>query len=148
MTVDRTLSKDDDGTWGPSVGANGDWNMDDGLDSVIQTLLGTDSRAEEYEVSNEIDRRGCIIDEHSTSEDYSLGSKLWLKEQSRNTQQTLNESVEYGRTALSVLVPDFFKSVSIDGQRSADGITLKTDMERYDNKTDNVLYQIVSETGK
>ena len=148
MTVDRTLSKDDEGIWGPSIGTDGDWAMDEGLDSVIQTLLGTDARAEEYEVSNEIDRRGSIIDEHSIDEGYSLGSKIWLKEQSRNTQQTLNECVEYARTALSVLVPDFFKGVSIDGQRDADGIILSISLERYDNKTDNVLYQIVSETGK
>jgi phage gp46-like protein len=148
MTVDRTLSKDTDGTWGPSVGSDGDWSMDEGLDSVIQTLLGTDARAEEYEVPNEIDRRGYIGDEHALDEGYSLGGKLWLKEQSRNTQQTANEAVEYGRTSLSVLVPDFFKRVSIDGQRNADGITLNTTLERYDNKIDNVLYQIVDETGK
>lgn len=146
MSSEIKLSEDVNGVLGPVMGTDGDWESDDGLDTAIQLLLGTDAHAEEYEIYEEVNRRGSIGDEYD-ADGYSLGSKIWLKSQSRNTQKDLNELSEHARIALAVLVPDFYKSITVNPSRTSTAATLEIKLLKYNNKTDSILYSIAANTG-
>lgn len=69
---------------------NGDFVIDDALETALVVSLLSDRRADESQVAQPEFRRGWIGDLVTTLSGYLFGSHLWLDEQSRATQETLN----------------------------------------------------------
>lgn len=85
---------------------NGDLQTIDGFDTAIFLSLMTDARASQSQVSRPEFRRGWIGDIASTIKNRSLGSLLWLTDQRRLTQKTLNEVIDYANKSMQWFVTD------------------------------------------
>ena len=68
---------------------NGDFKIDDGLETALIVSLLSDRRADESQIFQPELRRGWIGDLVATLPGYKFGSHIWLSEQSRLTQETL-----------------------------------------------------------
>jgi phage gp46-like protein len=96
---------------------DGDFEQMNGLDTAILMSLTCERRADESEVSLPEKRRGWIGNEINGFSDFEYGSKLWLLEQARATQDTLNKAVTYAQEALQWLVEDdYATSIVVDGE--------------------------------
>ena len=85
---------------------SGNFVIEDGFDTSIWVSLLTDARAPDDKVVKPENRRGWMGDLVSPVEDRRLGSLLWLAEQRRLTQETLNETVDFARKAFNWFVDD------------------------------------------
>lgn len=68
---------------------NGDFIIDDGLETALVVSILSDRRADNSQVSQRELRRGWIGDLVTTLPGFKLGSHIWLSEQARITQETL-----------------------------------------------------------
>jgi phage gp46-like protein len=113
MTTDIKLTQQNNGRYDFTV-ANGDLEGVEGFDTALQTSLFTDARAPGNKVLKPEDRRGWIG--NILNDERELGSLLWLVEQRRLTQDTLNETVDYARKSLQWLTDDgIAKNVEVSG---------------------------------
>lgn len=85
---------------------DGDFANEEGLDTNIWVSLFSDSRATVSQVIAPENRRGWMGDLVAEVPERLLGSYLWLVEQRRLNQDTLNEVIDYIRKALEWLVTD------------------------------------------
>lgn len=83
---------------------NGDFVIDDALETALTVSLLSDRRADESQVAQPELRRGWIGDLVTTLSGYLFGSHLWLNEQSRATQETLNSIKDAAEKALQWLL--------------------------------------------
>lgn len=74
-----------------SLGDDGDLSSVDDFSTSIDLSVLTNERANSSEVPQAIERRGWIGDLTPITEGFRVGSKLWLFEQSRRTQETVND---------------------------------------------------------
>ena len=84
----------------------GDFANEPGFDTSIWLSLFTDARADESQVVKAENRRGWLGNTVSDIEDRELGGLLWLVEQRRLNQETLNEVLDYCRKSLQWIVED------------------------------------------
>lgn len=75
-----------------------------GFETAINFQLYTDKRSSKEDVSRPRDRQGWLADILTKQEGYEVGSLIYLKNQSRNTQLDKNELVEFARNSLEYLV--------------------------------------------
>lgn len=68
---------------------NGDFIIDDSLETALIVSILSDRRADNSQVSQREFRRGWIGDLVTTLPGFKLGSHIWLSEQARITQETL-----------------------------------------------------------
>ena len=94
--IDIALAQDSMGRF-DLVFENGDFKKEDGLDTAIWISLFCDARADASEVPQPEHRRGWL---GNLDRDFDLGSKLWLIDQKRLTQNLLNQAVDYAAKAL------------------------------------------------
>ena len=88
--------------------------LDDGFDTLIYNSLFTDRRASDLEVSDSKGRRGWPGDLNEAT-GRKIGSLLWLLEQSRLTQNTLNRAKDYAEKALQWMIEDeYCSSININ----------------------------------
>lgn len=85
---------------------NGNLAIEDGFDTSIFVSLLTDARAPADKVVIPENRRGWMGNLVSPVENRDLGGLLWLTEQRRLTQDTLNETIDYARKSLAWFVED------------------------------------------
>ena len=84
-----------------------DLQVVDGLKSAILISLFSDSRAEEDEIpEGETLRRGWWGDSINNDIGNETGSKLWLLDREKTTDETLEAAEEYCRAALQWLLDD------------------------------------------
>lgn len=96
----------------PDIGAasvvieNNDLKRDDGLRTSILISLFTDRRAEDGDVlpPGATDRRGWWADEFADLPGYKIGSRLWLLERCKESNENLNRATQYAREALKWLI--------------------------------------------
>ena len=81
-----------------------DLTPEDGFDTAIAQVLFTDARAPGDTVPIPEKRRGWMGNLVSPVEGRQMGSLLWLVDQSKLTQDTLNTSVNYAQLALNIFV--------------------------------------------
>lgn len=95
---------------------NGDFANEPGFDTNIWVSLFSDSRADVSQVIIPEYRRGWLGDIASEVPERQIGSFLWLAEQRRLNQDTLNEIIDYIRKSLAWLVTDDIAlKVEVDG---------------------------------
>jgi phage gp46-like protein len=98
----------------PDIGAasvvieNNDLKEDAGLRTSILESLFLDRRAEEGDVlpPGVTDRRGWWADEFADVAGDLIGSRLWLLERCKESNENLNRATQYAREALKWLVDD------------------------------------------
>lgn len=96
---------------------NGDLADEDGFDTAIYISLFTDALAPAAIVLKPENRRGWIGNVVSPVIDRDLGGLLWLTEQSRLNQNTLNEAVSHARQALNWFVEDeLAEKIEVSGE--------------------------------
>lgn len=99
MSQDVKLEKDADGVF-DLVEENGDIASVDGLETAIITSLFTDARTSSGEVPAAYNRRGFSGNLLRIDDDYELGSELWLLDQARLDQNTLNRAQDFAYKSL------------------------------------------------
>jgi phage gp46-like protein len=128
---------------------DGDFTGVDGFDTAIDVSLFTDARAPEDRVTKPENRRGYLGDTESPVEGRSLGGLLWLVEQRRLTQETLNEVVSFANQALAWFVEDgIAKNVDVTGAIEAPhGMSLTIIITTLDGRTDTHYVPLWEVTG-
>lgn len=128
---------------------NGDIANEDGFDTAIYVSLFTDARAPESKVIRPENRRGWIGNLVSPVEGRELGGLIWLAEQRRLNQGTLNEIIDYARQALDWFVEDeIAKSVEVTGEIvPQSGIVLTINITAPDGNTESYYIPLWEVTG-
>ena len=85
---------------------DGDLEGVEGYDTSIWLSLFTDARANESQVSIPEYRRGWLGNIVSSIPDRQLGGYLWLIDQRRLIQKTLNEAIDYTKKSLQWFIDD------------------------------------------
>ena len=111
---------------------NWDLAPEDGLETSILISLFSDARVTDDELPlGELDKRGFWGDAVNNPQGYALGSKLWLLDRSKITDEVLEEAREYCEQALQWLLEDSI----------AESVTVET---RYiDNQSMGITIEIV-----
>lgn len=94
---------------------NGDIEAVGDFKTAIEVSLFSDARADRTQIYLPEKRRGWIGDAATTIEGQNYGSLLWLVQQERLTQSTLNKCVSFVRDALQWMIDQ--------GQASAVDVT-------------------------
>lgn len=105
MTTDIELTQDNQGRFDIAI-ESGDIKSVDSLETALYVSLFTDARATDQQVFTPEYRRGWIGNLASPVEGRQLGGLMWLIDQRRLTQTTLNEVVDYARKSLQWMVDD------------------------------------------
>jgi phage gp46-like protein len=126
--MDAKAKKNINGSFTLSI-TNGDLTSEEGFDTAIFMSLFTDARATEQQIATPENRRGWLGDTVSPVKDRSLGSLLYLVNQKRLTQDTLNKTVNFTKLALNWMITDgLAKSITVTGElvpRSGIGLNIK-----------------------
>lgn len=85
---------------------DGDFKNDPGFETALWVSLFTDARAPESKVLLPENRRGWLGNTVSEVEERELGGLLWLAEQRRLNQDTVNEIEDYARKSLDWFLED------------------------------------------
>ena len=113
--IDAKVRPDNHGRFDISIDS-GQIEQEDGLETAIWVSLFTDARADSSQVARPEYRRGWPGNLVSQVEGRQLGGLLWLIDQRRLTQGTLNAAIDYARGALSWMVTDgLLLSVEVSG---------------------------------
>ncbi len=133
---DIELLKNDEGIYDMSI-TNGDFTGIDGLDTAILMSFLIDKRAESSEVGEPSARRGWIGNEQNEDTEYEVGSKLWLLEQARVTQSTVNKSIDFSDDCVSWFIEDqLLKAIQVTGNVvGQQNITDNVTFVRFDNSS-------------
>lgn len=112
-----------------------DFQSAEGFESAIPVSLFTDSRAPSVQVQEAKDRRGWVGNILFADIERELGGLLWILEQSRITEDTLNLAKTFAEDSLNWMVEDgLARNVSAtvlqDGNRS---IKIFTNITTIDN---------------
>lgn len=113
---------------------NGDFKTTEGLDTSIIMSLLTDQRAESSEVSEPSLRRGWLGNEMNEDPDYELGSKLWLLDQARAVEKSVNDGVSFAKEAFEWFLDDqLTKDNEVTGSLLSEGIQINITFVKFDN---------------
>lgn len=96
--------------WDSYILDNGDIATADNLDTSILFSLFIDARADSTEVFDASKRRGWIGDLFSEIPNRKIGSKFWLLEQERLTNNVRASCIDYGKSATQWLIDDGYYS--------------------------------------
>lgn len=126
----------------------GDFELMSGLDTAILMSLTCERRASESEIKLPQYRRGWLGNEINGFDNFEYGAKLWLLNQARATQDTLNKAVTYSQQALQWLVTDgYVKSTIVTSEyNSALHLILHIQFVRQDNVTETRIYNLWQNT--
>lgn len=145
--IDVALLPDDTNQFDLAI-SNGDFALVDNFDTSLTTSLFTDARASSSEVLPAELRRGWWGDEVGEFQGYNLGSKIWLLYQARNTQQTLNDAIDFARASLQWFKQDqHLNDVQVTGIRLPEGIRLTIELIRGGAVTETRYYDLWENTG-
>ena len=76
----------------------------EGFETAIYVQIFLDRRATNQDITNPNNRQGWIGDLVTRNEGFEIGSSLWLKRQSRNTQIDINEIEAYIKDGFEHLI--------------------------------------------
>lgn len=117
-----------------------DFRSADGFESAIPTSFFSDARANSTQVQEAKNRRGWVGNILYAVEEKELGGLLWLLDQSRITQDTLNLARSYAQDSLQWMIDDgLARAVRVQVERTGvreitiltDIFTIQNTIERY-----------------
>lgn len=146
--IDIKMTIDEHGAFDLTI-ADGDFEGVEGFDTAIQWSLYSDRRAPEDKVSRAEARRGWLGDLTSPVVGREIGSWLWLLNQRRLDQDTLNDAVSYARDAMAWFVEDgLAKDIAVSGVIiPRQGIQLTIVITTLDGRTDTHYVPLWEVTG-
>ena len=146
--ADINLKVTDNGYYDITFDSNGDFTKTAGFDTAIQLSLMCERRASSGEVKSPPNRRGWWGNEINGFDNFEYGSKLWLLEQARATQNTLNNSITYTQNALQWFI-DENKVDTIEVTAAYDELLkliINIDFVRNNDQTLSVAYNLWENT--
>ncbi len=151
MTVDATtdavLSRTSSVKWDLTIDATGDILTADFFDTALLMSIFAEKRASESEVPESRFRRGWIGNE-SFSDDFEIGSKVWLFEQARLNRDTLNGITSAAIEGLQwFLNRGFAINLIVDTILVEGTITLQIDIFRPNSKVDRRFFSLWDGSG-
>lgn len=145
--IDIKLIKDKNGLYDISF-KNGDIETTNSFDTSIINSLFCDRRASSHEIKSSELRRGWWGNTLNNDISHEIGSKLWLLEQARVTQDTLNKAIDYARTSLQWLISDgYLNKINVTGSYERNKINLNTQLFRPNGIVDTQAYVLWENTG-
>jgi len=148
MAVDLKLSKDATTSLFDISLTDGDFTLVDSFDTSITVALFADARAAASEVLPAELRRGWWGNQFGDDPTFQLGSKLWLIEQARNNQDTLNSAIDFAQNSLQWLVDDdHAEDVEVTGEQTSTGIGLTVKIARDQSRVDTKFYDLWENSG-
>lgn len=128
---------------------NGDFANEPGFDTAIWISLFSDARADESQVIKPENRRGWLGNTLSNVPGRQLGSYLWLAEQRRLTQDTVNEIEDYARKSLWWMIEDgILRNIEVTGEIiPRTGIKLGIKLTAHDGDISNHFIKLWELTG-
>lgn len=127
---------------------NGDFKTIDSFDTSITVSLFGDERADSSEVPAVERRRGWWGNNFGSDSEFQLGSKLWILNQERRTQETLNKAITIAQNALQWLVDEgHAKNIDVVGAFTAAGIGLTITIFRSSAVTETKYYELWNNSG-
>jgi len=126
----------------------GDLATTEGFDTALKMSLFEERRADRTEVVPAENRRGWWGNELFDTLEFEIGSKLWLIDQTRLTQETLNKAIDFVQSATSWLVTDeHLNEVRVSGVLRPETIILTIDLLRDGSRTESFSFDIWEKTG-
>ena len=127
---------------------NGDFKTIDSFDTSISVALFGDERADSSEVPAVERRRGWWGNNFGEDPEFQLGSKLWLLNQNRRTQETLNKAITIAQNALQYFDDDeHAESVKVTGAFTENGISLTITIFRSNAVTETRFFDLWNNSG-
>lgn len=88
------------------IDTDGDLKGSNSTNTAVDMSLGTDKRAVPSEIKEASLRRGWVGDIFNTVPNYEIGSKWWLRDQGRLTNESVNFIVGDTKKALNWMLED------------------------------------------
>lgn len=127
--------------------SDGDIETTEGLETAVILSLFGEKRASASEVASAELRRGWWGNLLNQVKDYEIGSKLWLLEQARLTQETLNSSLTSTQEGFQWFIDDrLLDDVLVTSNFTDSGIKIKIDLIRAQNKVFSRAYDLWEKT--
>jgi phage gp46-like protein len=143
IIVDIKLTKDSYGNYDVTFTDTGDFTPEISISNAIIISLLQEKRADESEHSIPELRRGWWGNELNDVIGYEAGSKLWLLSQAKNTEDTLNRSIDYSRDCLQWLIEDgYVNDIQVSGVRTVFAILLSIKIVRINGETETLTYNL------
>jgi len=138
------------GIYDISIAANGDLATDDSFDTALLMSLFVDRRADSSEVPVPELRRGWWGNLLNDIPDDENGSKLWLFDQARLTQNDVNKLDDEGNNAVQWLrddnlVENIKTSINYDNNNGSATLTITYDIKN--SATESRAYELWKNTG-
>jgi phage gp46-like protein len=83
-----------------------DFLLEEGLRTAVIISLFTDKRVSKEEIQDGQEQKGWWADTLSEIQGDQIGSKLWLLEREKQTNEVLTRAIEYATEALAWLIED------------------------------------------
>ena len=145
--LDIAFKIDSKGFYDIDLTDNGDLLSTQGLDTAILMSIFCEKRANEDEIPRPEYRRGDWSNELNEISDYEVGSKLWLLDQARTSQSSLDDAIEYIREGLQWLIDDgYILDVDITGELTTRQATFTITLTKLNNTTETKVFEYFKNT--
>lgn len=149
--IDLKLTYDATGDYYDLTITNGQFDTVTNFDTALNMIMFAERRADESEIPVAEYRRGWWGNEilHEDDPDFEIGSKVWLLEQARATDQTLAELIDYVKQASEWLITDGHVSeVEVTGSyTSSTTARIQIDLIIFSNKVESRYFDLWLNTG-
>jgi len=147
--IDIAVFQDTFGEFDIRFGTDGDFEKTQGFDTAIAISLFGKRRATPAEVPVATRREGWWGNLASLVEDFENGSKLWLLQQERLTNETVNKAKDFVNKSLSWLTEQGF-AVNIETDVSVvDGrLLIDVQLERPNGQIEKTGFEFWNNTGE
>lgn len=142
---DLSIEWDNDLQTGDLVFSSNDLELDNGLKTAVYISLFTDQRAAKDDAIPDTlgkSRRGWWGDQVGDIFGYQIGSKLWLLERAKITDETLALAVKYVEDALQWMIDDgIVASIDVIAEKlQTDILGIKITIMKQDGTTSNFTF--------
>lgn len=145
--VDIDLLKDDKTYYDLSFDSDGDFVKTEGFNMALKISLMCERRASKSEVALPQYRRGWWGNQYLGYDNFEIGSKLWLLNQTRATQNTLNNSIVFSQIALQWLVDDnYLNEIRVTAEYINSELNLNINLIRSNNLVESYGYSLWDNT--
>jgi len=126
---------------------NGDFALTQGMDTALLMSIFCEKRADISEMPFAETRRGWWGNTVLDTENYEIGSKLWLLEQARRDLTSLSLAKTYAQDCLQWLIEDSLaKEIQTDSAFSENGIDIDINIVTSSNKIVSKAYNLWNNT--
>jgi phage gp46-like protein len=140
----------DAGYWDIEIDDSGDIRTTEGLESAIYMSVLCEKRADESEIQKPEYRRGDWSNELNEVEGYEVGSKFWLLEKARNTQEAINKGLQYIKDGLEWMIEDgLIDSVGVDfSEKTNRSVQFEITVYKANNESETYYFDAFINTGE